>query len=90
MATQTGGLFLQLGSFSAPENAESFRGRVAMELGELVPAGGLVLQTATGGNTGQRQLYRVQLGPYANRNEAEQIADRVRQVLGMKPALLQR
>jgi hypothetical protein len=40
-----------------------FRGRVAMELGELVPAGGLVLQTATGGNTGQRQLYRGTAGP---------------------------
>ena len=90
IATQAGGLFLQLGSFSAPENAESFRGRVAMELGELIPAGGLVLHSATGGNAGQRQLYRVQLGPYASRNEAEQVADRVRQVLGMKPVLLQR
>jgi rare lipoprotein A len=90
IATQSGELFLQLGSFSAPENAESFRGRVAMELGELVPDGGLRLQTATGTSNNQRLLYRVQLGPYASRSEAEQVADRVRQVLGLKPVLLQR
>jgi len=90
IAALSGEVFLQLGAFSAPENAESFRGRVAMELGELVPAGGLVLQSSAEINGNPGALYRVQLGPYASRSEAEQVADRVRQVLGLKPVLLQR
>jgi cell division septation protein DedD len=61
-----------------------------MELGELVPAGGLVLQSSAEINGNPGALYRVQLGPYASRSEAEQVADRVRQVLGLKPVLLQR
>ena len=90
IAAQSGELFLQLGAFSGPENAESFRGRVAMELGELVPAGGLVLLSSADLHGNRGALYRVQLGPYASRSEAEQVADRVRQVLGLKPVLLQR
>jgi rare lipoprotein A len=90
IAAQSSEVFLQLGAFSAPENAESFRGRVAMELGELVPAGGLVLQSSAEINGDRGALYRVQLGPYASRIEAEQVANRVRQVLGLKPVLLQR
>lgn len=72
------GLWLQLGAFSGPDNAEIFRQRMARELAwNLEPI-----------SIAQRDgLHRVRLGPYRNREEAIAIADKVRESLGYAPAL---
>ncbi|MBM3345357.1 MAG: septal ring lytic transglycosylase RlpA family protein, partial [Betaproteobacteria bacterium] len=73
------GVFLQLGAFSARENAENFRARVYRDLDwlneaiEILPRDG---------------LFRLRLGPYRDRNEAGSIADRVRAALEMKPVIV--
>ena len=36
------------------------------------------------------KLYRVQLGPYASRNDAEKVAERIRQSHGQKPSFVVR
>jgi rare lipoprotein A len=71
-------LFLQLGAFSSAENAEAFRDRAKASLAwNLEP----IEVTARAG------LYRVRLGPYRNRAEANAIADKVRESLGFAPAI---
>lgn len=75
------GHYLQLGAFGNRDNAEALRARLARELGALGDK--LVVQAA--GN-----LYRVQLGPWAQAQEAQRIADRVRETLDFKPVVIQR
>lgn len=79
-ATQTG-LFLQLGAFSSAENAESLRLHLSRELDWL----GEAIQINAGGT-----LYRVHLGPYASRAEAERAAERIHLQLGYKPSFVSR
>jgi rare lipoprotein A len=75
------GLWLQLGAFSSRESAESFRDHVARELSwyrepvQVSPREG---------------FHRVRLGPYRNRDEAQAIADKVRETLGLAPVLSNR
>jgi len=64
-----GGHFLQLGAFSSHDNAESLRMRLANTLGEL----GEKLRVRSVG-----KLHRVQMGPWANRQEAERVAEQLR------------
>lgn len=73
--------FLQLGAFGNPDNAESFRIHITRELDWLAGR----VRIAASGN-----LYRVQAGPFANRREAEATAERIRQVLGVRPLLATR
>lgn len=75
------GVYLQLGAFGNPENAESFLARVALELGWL---SGKLVKQAVGG------IHRVQAGPYPDRVEAEGVAERIRTALGVRPALVVR
>ena len=77
----SGSLYLQLGAFSAAENAELFRTRMQGELAwNLEPIG-----------IAQREgLHRVRLGPYRSREEALAIAEKVRTTLGYSPALTSR
>lgn len=75
------GTFLQLGAFSSSENAESLRSHLSRELDWLAEA----IQITPGGG-----LFRVQLGPYAKRGEAEKVAERIRAALGYTPALINR
>jgi rare lipoprotein A len=72
------GLWLQLGAFSGPDNAENFRQKMTRELAwNLEPL-----------SIAQRDgLHRVRLGPYRNRDEALAIADKVRESLGYAPTL---
>lgn len=80
-ATAGQGVWLQIGAFSSFENAEAFRGRLGRDLDWLrTPP---VLASAGG-------WHRVQLGPYVNRADAEQIAAKVESSLGIKPAVVLR
>lgn len=75
------GLFLQLGAFSSADNAESLRLHLARELDWLSES----IEVNAGGG-----VHRVHLGPYANRADAEQVAERIRLALGYKPTFVTR
>lgn len=75
-----GQVYLQLGAFSSRENAESFGNKARMSLGKLVEK----LQIVEGNN-----LFRVRLGPYANRADANQIASQISQAANI-PAVIAR
>jgi rare lipoprotein A len=79
--TQTGGIFLQLGAFSAREAAENFRVRVYRELAWLSDA----IQVNAGG-----AVFRLHLGPYRSQEEARSIADRIQAELKLRPVLVVR
>jgi rare lipoprotein A len=72
-------VYLQLGAFGSRDNAESYLARVKSQ------AEWLTLQVFS-----RDGLFRVQAGPYANQNEARQIAERLSQALGIKPMVLTR
>jgi len=73
------GIFLQLGAFSSADNAESLRTHLSRELEWLSED---IQILASGG------IHRVHLGPYANRNDAEKIAEKIRLALGYKPSFV--
>ena len=76
----SGGLFLQLAAFSSMENAEIFRARMARELDwNREP-----LQVSRVDN-----LFRVRMGPYKSREEAEAIASQVRRSHDFSPVIQQ-
>ena len=71
-------LYLQLGVFSTFDNAEIFRARVARELDwNREP-----IQVVRKDN-----LFRVRMGPYQSRDEAESIAQQVRQTRELSPVI---
>jgi rare lipoprotein A len=75
------GIYLQLGAFSNADNAEALRGRLARELGNLAER--LVVRTGGG-------MYRVQIGPWADRDEAHRIADQLAELLDFRPVVVKR
>lgn len=75
------GVWLQLGAFKDPAGAAALRERALREAEGLAPQA-LVL-------SGQG-LHRVQLGPFTDRDQALQAADRVYQRLHLMPALVER
>lgn len=81
VAEDARGVYLQLGAFGSPDNAESFLARVALELGWLAEK----LRTQIAGS-----MHRVQAGPYPDRAEAESVAERIRTALGVRPAVVVR
>ena len=77
---ESGGLYLQLGAFGSMENAEIFRARMARELDwNREP-----LQVSRKDN-----LFRVRMGPYRSREEAEAIAAQVRLSHDFSPVIQQ-
>jgi rare lipoprotein A len=69
ITADAGALYLQLGAFSSTENAEVFRARMTRELDwNREP---ITVAQKDG-------LYRVRLGPYSTRDEAEAIAAKVK------------
>jgi rare lipoprotein A len=78
---ETAGLWLQLGAFSSVEGAEAFRDHATRELTWMLEP--IVITQSQG-------LHRVRLGPYKSREEAGAIADKVRQTLGVAPAVINR
>ncbi len=81
LTQESAGIWLQLGAFSSPEGAESFRDKVSRELPWILEP--IVIQAHDG-------LHRVRLGPYRNREEAGAIADKVRRSLGFSPSVITR
>ncbi len=81
ISTEVGGYYLQLGAFGSKENAETFLARMKVQMAEL--GDNLHVYTREG-------LFRVHAGPYANQAEARSSADRINQVLGLKPMVLTR
>ena len=81
IASDQGGIFLQLGAFSNPGNAENFSTRVRRELDWLKQP----LQI-----TGRNNLYRLQLGPFRDRAEANAVSQKIREALELKPLIITR
>ena len=73
------GAWLQLGAFGNRDNAEALKSRLARELGDM----GDKLVVRNAGN-----LFRVQLGPWADAQEARDIAAKLAELLEMKPVLV--
>ena len=79
--SETKGVFLQLGVFSARETAENFRVRVYRDLAWLSEA----IQVIPGG-----ALFRLHLGPYRSQDEARAVADRIQTEFNLRPVLVVR
>ncbi|HTS85078.1 MAG TPA: septal ring lytic transglycosylase RlpA family protein [Usitatibacter sp.] len=81
MVIEDRGLWLQIGAFSSRESADIFREQAARELSwnneplDVSPRDG---------------FFRVRLGPYRNRGEADAIAQKVQQTLGYAPTVTSR
>lgn len=73
------GAYLQLGAFGNPDNAEAFRSHMARELDWLAER----LHLSPGGS-----VMRVQAGPFRDRGEANDYAERIRSVTGIKPTIV--
>ena len=73
------GTWLQLGAFGNRGNAEALKSRLADQLGDM----GSKLVVRVSGN-----LFRVQLGPWADAQEARGVADKLAEQLEMKPVLV--
>jgi rare lipoprotein A len=78
LAQEANGVFLQLGAFSAKENAEAFRIHVARMLPWITDP--ISLKPRQG-------LVRVQLGPYVDAIEAMAVAERIRDTVGVRPLI---
>ena len=78
---EASGVYLQLGAFGSSANAESFRNKVLPQLAELKLTAQVALQT---------NLYRVHVGPFRNRSEAGQTAEKLRETLGIRPVFVVR
>lgn len=76
----TGALYVQLGAFSARDNAESLRARIAREIEESLDRAIEVVF--------HQGLFRVRLGPYGSQSEASRIAERLSQSLNLKPYIV--
>ena len=75
------GLWLQLGAFSSAEGAESFREHATRQMPWMFEPISVMQRDG---------LHRVRLGPYRTREEADAIADKVRQSLGYAPTVTNR
>jgi rare lipoprotein A len=75
------GVYLQLGAFSARENAENFRSRINGQLAWLDRAIEILQRDG---------LFRLHLGPYRDRAEAGGIAERIRDALDLKAVFVTR
>lgn len=81
VADERGGNFVQLGAFSAAENADAFLRKLRLDLPWLADT----MQVYRGSG-----MYKVHAGPYATRDQAEAAAERVRKELGFKAFVLNR
>lgn len=76
-----GGIYLQLGAFSARDNAENFRVRVYQQLAWLNDAIRIFPRDG---------MYRLDLGPYRDRDEAHGMAEKIHEALQFKPLVVVR
>lgn len=75
------GTWLQLGAFGNRDNAEALKARMGNELSGL--ADRLVVQPSG-------PLFRLQLGPWSSAAEAGAVAERIAEVLDIKPVIIRR
>ncbi len=75
------GFWLQLGAFRQRDAALDLHLRVQREADWLAPLLAIF---------GERSLHRVQAGPYASRNDANQAAERLRSLLQLVPTVVER
>ncbi len=75
------GFWLQLGAFAQRDGAVGFAQRVAQQAGWLAPLLAIF---------NERNLHRLQAGPYASRADASSAADRVREAISLVPAIVER
>ena len=80
-APQAAAVYVQLGAFSARENAESLQARLARELAWLQESVQVLLSA---------NLWRLQVGPYRSHDEARSVARRIEGELELKPLLVVR
>ena len=80
-ASTARGFWVQLGAFRVREGAETFLQRVAAELNWLSPLLAV---------SGDAAMFRLQVGPYASRDEAREVAERVRDGLKLVPVIVER
>jgi rare lipoprotein A len=81
VAAESGGIYVQLGAFSAADNADAFLRKLRIDLAWLADS----MQVHSAGG-----MYKVHAGPYKTRDEAELAAERVRKELGFKAFVLNR
>ena len=77
----TSGFWVQIGAFKQREGADSFHRRVVADLDWLAP----LLAVFSDPN-----VFRLQAGPYASRDEAQSVAARVRDALQLVPVVIER
>jgi rare lipoprotein A len=75
------GFWLQLGAFGKRDGATGFQQRVAQDAAWLAPL--MTIFT-------ERNLLRLQAGPYASRADAQAAAERLRSALQLVPAIVER
>jgi rare lipoprotein A len=73
------GIYLQLRAFSSRANAESFRDSIRKQLSWLMQT--IQIQE-------RDKLFRLHLGPYFNRGEAQEIAEKIRAELDFRPLVV--
>lgn len=78
-APENGGIYVQLGAFSVPENAEQFRAKLGMEQMQLA---GRLQVIPLGG------LFKVRAGPYSSAAEAAQAVEEFRKMLNIKAMVI--
>lgn len=78
---EPGGVYLQLGAFSARDNAENFLAKMRAQLASLTESIGIFARDG---------LFRVNVGPYASQSAARQAAEKISQALNIKPVVLMR
>ncbi len=75
------GFWVQLAAFGQRPGVDAFQKRVAAELSHLAPLLAVFQEGA---------WYRLQVGPYARRDEAHGVAQRVREALKLTPMVVER
>ncbi len=75
------GFWVQLAAFSQRAGVDAFQKRVADEMINLSPLLGVFQEG---------QVYRLQAGPYASKNDAQAVAGRVRDALRLAPMVVER
>lgn len=81
VSAEHSGIFVQLGAFSVRANAESFRVRMASRIGAI--GAPLLVER-------RQDLFRVQLGPFRERAQANAAARQVRELVDLRPIVVVR
>ena len=81
----TRGVFLQLGAFGNPDNAENLKSRLSRELAGVSPAQEVNEKLHVQARGG---VYRVQFGPWQDHQEAQQMAERLREMFELQAVVV--